>query len=79
MSSIELDLYTEIKSISARYPTVYGFPVYEYDVLDNGMLLKFKLPENLLTGNYDILYFNGAGYVKASKNTKIFTYFSVIN
>ena len=78
MSSIELDLYTEIKSISARYPTVYGFPVYEYDVLDNGMLLKFKLPENLLTGNYDILYFNGAGYVKASKNTKIFTYFEVI-
>ena len=77
MSSIELDLYTEIKSISARYPAVYGFPVYEYDVLDDGMLLQFRLPENLLVGNYDILYFNGAGYAKASKNTKRFTYFTV--
>ena len=79
MSSIELDLYTEIKSISARYPAVYGFPVYEYDVLDNGMLLQFRLPENLLDGNYDILYFNGAGYAKASKNTKRFTYFQVVS
>jgi len=78
MSSIELDLYTEIKSISARYPSVYGFPVYEYDVLDNGMLLQFRLPENLLAGNYDILYFNGAGYAKAS-NTKRFTFFQIVS
>jgi len=79
MNQMELNLYTEIKSISARYPSVSGFPVYEYDVLDDGTLLQFRLPENLLVGNYDILYFNGAGYTKASKNTKRFTYFSVIN
>jgi len=79
ISSIELDLYTNIKSISARYPAVSGFPVYEYDVLDDGTLLQFRLPENLLVGNYDILYFNGAGYAMASKNTKRFTFFSVIN
>lgn len=79
MNQTELNLYTEIKSISARYPAVSAFPVYEYDVLDDGTLLQFRLPENLLVGNYDILYFNGAGYTKASKNTKRFTYFSVVN
>lgn len=78
MTSIELNLYTEIKSISARYPAVYGFPVYNYNVLDDGTLLQFSLPKNLLAGNYDILYFNGAGYAKAS-NTKRFTFFQVVS
>ena len=78
MSSTPLNLYSNVRSISARYPTVYGFPVLEYDVLDAGNILEFKLPENLLVGNYDILYFNGAGYYKASQTSR-FTYFSVVS
>jgi hypothetical protein len=77
MSSIKLDLYSNVKSISARYPSVSAFPIYDYDVIEN-YILEFKLPQNLLEGNYDILYFNDAGYYKAS-NSKKFTYFEVIN
>lgn len=76
MSSIVLNLYTNIKSISARYPAVSAFPVEEYEITEN-YVLKFKLPNFLLEGNYDILYFNDAGYFKAS-NAKRFTYFNVI-
>ena len=76
MSSIKLDLYSNVKSISARYPSVSAFPIYDYDVIEN-YILEFKLPQNLLEGNYDILYFNDAGYYKAS-NSKRFTYFEVI-
>lgn len=71
-----LNLYSHIKSISGRYPAVDVFPVYEYDVLNGGTILQFKMPDNLPKGNYDILYFNGAGYKKAS-DIKKFTYFSI--
>ena len=71
-----LNLYSHIKSISGRYPTVDVFPVYVYDVLDSGTILQFKMPDNLPSGNYDILYFNGAGYKKAS-DIKRFTYFTI--
>jgi hypothetical protein len=71
-----LNLYSHIKSISGRYPAVDVFPVYEYDVLNGGTVLQFKMPDNLPKGNYDILYFNGAGYKKAS-DIKRFTYFTI--
>lgn len=71
-----LNLYSHIKSISGRYPAVDVFPVYDYDVLNGGTVLQFKMPDNLPSGNYDILYFNGAGYKKAS-DIKRFTYFSI--
>ena len=76
MPSTAYDHYSNVKSISAKYPPVNAFPVYEYEVIDAGKILQFKLPENLLVGNYDILYFNGAGYYKASQTSR-FTYFSV--
>lgn len=75
MSSFELDLYTNIKSISAKYPPISAFPVDNYEVVEN-YILEFKLPDNLLEGNYDIIYLNGAGYFKAS-NSKRFTYFNI--
>ena len=101
MSSIKLDLYSNVKSISARYPaidvlSVYNyslinnenindfdipinlFPVYTYELFDSGKAIQFKLPEDLLIGNYDIIYFNGAGYYKASSSTR-FTYFTVVS
>jgi hypothetical protein len=77
VSSYDLNLYTKIKSISGRYPSVSVFPILNYDIIDGGTILQFRLPENLLIGNYDILYFNDAGYYKAS-NTKRFTYFQVV-
>ncbi len=77
MSSIELDLYSNVKSISSRYAPVSVFPIHDYKVVEN-YILEFKLPENLLECNYDILYFNDAGYYKAS-NSKRFTYFEVIS
>ena len=70
-----LDLYSNVKSISGRYPAITVFPVEEYNVVEN-YILQFKLPANLSVGNYDIIYFNDAGYFKAS-STKRFTYFTV--
>lgn len=78
VSSYELNLYTQIKSISGIYAPVNVFPILEYDIIDGGTILQFRLPHDLLIGNYDILYFNDAGYYKAS-NTKRFTYFQVVN
>lgn len=75
MSSITLDLYSNVKSISGRYPPISVFPIEKYDIVEN-YILKFNLPHNLLAGNYDIIYFNDAGYFKAS-NAKRFTYFTV--
>jgi hypothetical protein len=70
-----LDLYSNVKSISAKYPPITVFPVEEYEIVEN-YILQFNLPANLLLGNYDIIYFNDAGYFKAS-NTKRFTFFTV--
>lgn len=70
-----LNLYSNIKSISGRYPPITVLPVEKYDIVEN-YIVQFKLPENLLAGNYDIVYFNDAGYFKAS-DTKNFTYFEV--
>lgn len=76
MSSQELDLYTDIKSISAKYPKISAFPVNNFEVIGENTI-QFVLPTNLKAGNYDIIYMNAAGYFKAS-NSKRFTYFSVI-
>lgn len=76
MSSQELDLYTNIKSISAKYPKISAFPVNNFNVVDENTV-QFTLPTNLKIGNYDIIYMNAAGYFKASDSKK-FTYFSVI-
>lgn len=72
-----LNLYSNVKSISAKYPPITVFSVEKFDIVEN-YIIQFKLPENLLIGNYDILYLNDAGYYKASKS-KRFTYFSVIS
>lgn len=72
-----LDLYSNVKSISAKYPPITVFPVEEYDVVQN-YILQFKLPTNMMAGNYDIIYLNDAGYYKSSSSKK-FTYFSVVS
>jgi hypothetical protein len=72
-----LDLYSNVKSISARYPEVIVLPIEKYEVIQNYYLI-FNLPNNLLEGNYDILYFNDAGYYKAS-NSRKFTFFTILS
>ena len=71
-----LNLYSKIKSISGRYPAITVFPVKDYNVVEN-YILQFELPSDLPVGNYDIIYFNDAGYFKAS-STKRFTYFTIM-
>lgn len=70
-----LDLYSNVKSISAKYPPITVFPVEKYDVIEN-YILQFKVTSDMMDGNYDIIYLNDAGYFKAS-NTKRFTYFTL--
>ena len=74
MSSIVLDIFSNIKSISSKFVPIEAFPVetYEYKYGE----VSFYLPNNLLAGNYDIIYINNAGYFKAS-NSLTFTYFTV--
>lgn len=77
MSSQELNLYTGIKSISAKYPKISAFPVNNFDVIGENTI-QFNLPNNLKEGNYDIIYMNAAGYYKASDDER-FTFFKVIS
>lgn len=89
MSSIVLNPFTNTKSISSKFPTVSAFPLSGFNVekiklfpiqkfdLTERYDVVFKLPNNLLEGNYDILFFNAAGYGKAS-NSKNFTYFKIV-
>jgi len=74
MSSILLNIFTNIKSISSKFAPIEIFPVETY-TYDNGKV-SFYLPSNLLIGNYDVVYINNAGYSKAS-NSLTFTYFTV--
>jgi hypothetical protein len=90
MSSLELNLYTHIKSISSKFPAIYAFPIDEYILKEINVIpiqnyditkkydVEFRLPNNLKSGNYDIIYINSAGYSKAS-SSKRFTYFKVID
>jgi len=89
LSTLELDLFTNIKSLSSKFPKISAFPVNEYEVYKVKINhyekfgtkerydIKFRLPSELLDGNYDIIFINNAGYSKAS-NFKNFTYFNVV-
>ena len=74
MTSILLDVFSNIKSISSKFVPIEAFPVETYDYKYDEV--SFYLPSNLLVGNYDIIYINNAGYFKAS-NSLTFTYFTV--
>lgn len=72
-----LDLYSNVKSISGRYPAITVSPISEYTVVQN-YTVQFNLPSYLPQGNYDFIYMNDAGYDKAS-TSKRFTYFTVLS
>lgn len=62
-----LDLYSRVKNVSAFNPPFSGTPV-NFNKINNNTI-EFFLPENIVTGNYDIIYCNPAGYVKASSTS----------
>lgn len=62
-----LNFYSNFKNISSFYPPFSGTPV-EFTILNNNTL-QFTLPQNIPTGNYDIIFCNPAGYIKASETT----------
>ena len=72
-----LNIFSEVESVSSRYPAITVLPVEKYTVKEN-YILEFYLPNNLLIGNYDIIYINEAGYFKAS-DSKRFTYFRILS
>ena len=72
-----LNIFSNVESISSRYPEITVFPVENYNIKEN-YILEFYLPNNLLIGNYDIIYINEAGYFKAS-DSKRFTYFKILS
>lgn len=64
-----VNLYTDVRLISAAYPGFYGIPVDKYKVINNSEL-SLKLPTYLNAGNYDVIYCNPAGYFKMSDRLK---------
>lgn len=61
-----LDFYSNVKNLSSYYPPFSGAPV-EYNLISSSRI-EFKLPLNILKGDYDIIFCNQAGYFKASKD-----------
>jgi len=64
-----LDLYNDVKLVSAANPPFYGIPVTNFKVINNNEI-SFYLPEYLKVGNYDVIYCNPAGYFKMSDKLK---------
>lgn len=58
------DFYSKTKSLSSFYPPFSGAPV-EYEALSNNVI-RCKLPHDIPVGDYDLIFCNPAGYVKAS-------------
>ncbi len=63
-----LDFYSNVKNLSSYYPPFSGTPV-KYSLITPSKI-EFKLPENLIKGDYDIIFCNQAGYYKASKDER---------
>jgi hypothetical protein len=72
----EYDFFSGIKNLSAFYPPFSGRPV-PYNIINNNQI-RFKVPNDLPAGEYDIIFCNPAGYVKASTSTE-FALLSIIH
>jgi hypothetical protein len=62
-----LNFYSDQKNLSAYYPPFSGTPVENYNTIDNNAL-EFNLPNDIVEGEYKIIFCNPAGYDIASKN-----------
>jgi len=72
------NFYSNIKSISAKFPAFKGYPITSYEVLNNN-ILRFRMPSVYL-GNckIDFVFANDAGYALASQSSR-FTYVQMIS
>lgn len=64
-----IDLYSNDSKLANSNPPFNGIPVKKYKILNNNTL-EFNLSKDLLGGNFDIIFCNPAGYVKASAKIK---------
>lgn len=72
------NFYSNIKSISAKFPAFTGYPITEYEIFNNN-ILKFRMPYIVLSGcNLDFIFCNEAGYAKASQS-KFFSYVKILS
>ena len=64
-----VNLYSDIKLVSAANLPFSGTPVPEFEIINNNVV-KFTLPNFLLSGYYDVIFCNPAGYFKMSSSVK---------
>lgn len=60
-----VDLYSNIRLVSAANPSFYGVPIQRYKIISNNAI-SFYLPDFLSAGNYDLIFCGPAGYDKLS-------------
>jgi len=71
------DFYSNTKSISAKFPAFKGYPIENYEILNNNVL-KFRMPSLYLGScKIDFIFANEAGYAKASDSSR-FSYVQMI-
>lgn len=71
-----VDLYSQERLLSSNNVPFSGIPINEFSILNNNTI-EFNLPTNLIPGEYDVIFCNPAGQIKASNNKK-FNYIIVI-
>ena len=72
------NFYSQVKSLSGKFPAFTGYPIQEYEIYSNNVL-KFKMPSIPLSGcNIDFIFCNEAGYAKASQSNR-FSYVKILS
>ena len=71
------NFYSNTKSISAKFPAFTGYPIQNYEVLNNNVL-RFRMPSiYLVPCKIDFIFANDAGYALASQSSR-FSYVQVV-
>lgn len=71
------NFYSNTKSISAKFPAFKGYPIEDYEILNNN-ILRFRMPSIYLGPcKIDFIFANDAGYALASQSSR-FTYVQVV-
>jgi len=71
------DFYSNTSSISSKFPAFTGYPIEDYEILNNNVL-KFRMPSLYLgTCKIDFIFANEAGYAKASDSSR-FSYVQMV-
>jgi hypothetical protein len=71
------DFYSNTSSISSKFPPFTGYPIEEYEIINNN-ILKFRMPPVYLgTCKIDFIFANEAGYALASRSSR-FSYVQMV-